>query len=99
MAGSAENVAWEHVVVAQIGLGCDAAQIASRYKRGACVSDSSCDSRYVCAMLLRCVAVEVGSSLEDLCDYDLVADKIALSVNNTYSGVDGITLWKSCEGW
>ena len=99
MTGSTDNIAWEHVVIAEIGLGCDAAQIASRYKRGACVSDSGCYSRYVRAMFLGRVAVEVGPGLEDLCNYDLVADKIALSVDNTYRGIDRITLRKSCEGW
>src|SRR5438105_4555198 len=99
MAGSVENVAREDIVVTEIGLRCDAAKVASGYERSASISDACCYSGYVSAMFLGCVAVEISSGLEDLCNYDFVAHKVALSVGHAYCRVDSVTFWKTCEGW
>ena len=77
MAGRAENVAWEYVVVSEIGFGRDSAEVAGGYERSARVSHACGYSGYVCAVFLGCVAVEVGSGLEDLCHYDLIAHEVA----------------------
>src|SRR2546425_9895593 len=99
MARRAENIAWEYVVVAEIGFGRDAAEVAGGYERSACVGDARGYSRYVCAVFLGCMTVEVGSGLEDLCHYNFVAHKVARSIGDAYCGVDSVTLWKSCKGW
>src|SRR5438128_10218596 len=95
MAGRAENVAWEYVVVSEIGFGCDSAEVAGGYERSARVSHACGYSGYVRPVFLGCVPVEVGSGLEDLSHYDFVAYKVARSVGDACCRVDSVTLWKS----
>src|SRR5437667_124989 len=100
MAGSVENVAREDIVVAEIGFRCDAAEVAGGYERSASIGDTRGYSGYVGAVFLGCVAVEISSGLEDLCNYDFVAHKVALGVGHANCRVDSGTFWKSppvCE--
>src|SRR2546425_10822465 len=99
MAGSVENVAREDIVVAEIGFRCDAAKVAGGDEGGACIGDARCYSGYVGAVFLGCVAVEISSGLEDLCNYDFFAHKVALGGGHANRRDDGVTFWKSCEGW
>src|SRR5947208_3534261 len=97
MAGSVENVAREDIVVAEIGFRCDAAEVACGYERSASIGDTRGYSGYVGAVFLGCVDVEISSGLEDLCNYDLVANKVALSICHAHCRIDSVTFWKSCE--
>ena len=68
MAGSVENVAREDIVVTEIGFGRNSAEVAGGYERSASISDARGYSGYVGAVCLGCVAVEISSGLEDLCN-------------------------------
>src|SRR5256712_12605994 len=95
MAGSVENVAREDIVVAEIGFRCDAAKVAGGYEGGAWIGDARGYSGYVGAVFLGCVAVEISSGLEDLCNYDFVVPKLPLGVGQATAETRGAPLGKS----